>query len=65
MESLEAIVLLMKFTTSESFSDTPAPSQPATLLVMMLLVTLTEYQRDGLFGKAATSEPLTPWNRMP
>src|SRR6267142_1947220 len=65
VESLETIVLLIKFTTKESCNDTPPPSQPATLSVMMLLVTLTEYQRSGLFGKAVTSEPLTPWKRMP
>src|SRR6266403_2011507 len=65
VESLETIVLLIKFTTKESCNDTPPPSQPATLSVMMLLVTLTEYQRSGLLGKADTSEPLTPWKRMP
>ena len=42
--SLEAIVLLMMFTLSASSSEIPAPSQPATLLVMMLFVTSTEYQ---------------------
>src|SRR5882724_3752312 len=65
VESLETIVLLIRFTTRESCNDTPPPSQPATLSVMMLLVTLTEYQRSGLFGKADTSEPLTPWKRIP
>src|SRR5215471_18633937 len=39
--SLEAIVLLTSHTATESSSDTPAPSQPATLLTMMLLVTST------------------------
>src|SRR5882762_11495807 len=65
VESFDAIVLLIRFTAKESCSDTPAPSQPATLSVMMLFVTLTEYQRSGLLGKADTSEPLTPWKRMP
>src|SRR5437016_2487957 len=63
--SLETTVLLMKFTTSESVNDTPAPSQPATLLEMILLVTLTEYQFAGVWGKVDTSVPLTPWKRMP
>ena len=52
VESLEMIVLLMRFTASASCSDTPAPSQPATLLAMMLLVTLTEYQRAGVVGES-------------
>src|SRR5213075_1875456 len=65
VESLETIVLLIRFTTRESCNDTPPPSQPATLSVMMLLVTLTEYQRSGLRGKVLTSTPLTPWKRMP
>src|SRR5437660_4720323 len=65
VESLETIVLLIRFTASESCNDTPPPSQPATLLVMMLLVTLTEYQRSGLLGKVPTSAPLTPWKRRP
>ena len=66
VESLEMIVLLMRFTPSESCNDTPPPSHPATLLAMMLLVTLTEYQRDGIvLGKKPTSAPLTPWKRMP
>ena len=54
VESLETIVLLTRFTASESCNDTPPPSQPATLLAMMLLVTLTEYQltgQDWLHGK--------------
>src|SRR6516164_6143884 len=44
VESLAAIVLLTILTASESSSETPAPSQPATLLTMMLLVTLAEFQ---------------------
>ena len=65
MESLDITVLLMKFTARESCKETPAPSQPATLFAMMLLVTLTEYQRDGAFGKNPTSAPLIPWRRRP
>ena len=65
VESLDTMVLLIRFTTSESCRDTPPPSQPATLLVMMLLVTLTEYQRSGLRGNVLTSTPFTPWKRMP
>src|ERR1700687_5258315 len=60
VESLDMIVLLIRFTPMESCNDTPPPSQPATLLTMMLLVTLTEYQRSGLLGKVLTSIPLTP-----
>src|SRR6266581_1758325 len=55
VESLDTMVLLIRFTTSESCRDTPAPSQPATLLAMMLLVTFTEYQRDAVVGKVDTS----------
>src|SRR2546430_175722 len=36
--SLEMIVLLMMFATNASCSEIPAPSQPATLSAMMLLV---------------------------
>src|ERR1700739_5146615 len=57
--SLEMIVLLMMFTFNASSSDTPAPSHPATLLVMMLLVMVGEYQSDGVVGKLTTSAPLT------
>ena len=65
VESFDAIVLFTRLTFSASCSDTPAPSQPATLLVMMLLVTVTPYHRSGRFGKRGTSVPLTPWKRMP
>src|SRR5882672_5499984 len=65
VESSDTIVLLIRFTTRESCNDTPPPSHPATLLVMMLFVTLTEYQRDEVPGKVETSEPFTPWKRMP
>src|SRR2546430_2880713 len=63
--SLDAIVLLMMFTFSASSSEMPAPSQPATLLVMMLLVTVTPYQLLGVVGNASTSPPLTACRRMP
>ena len=46
VESLEAIVLFTMLTASASTSETPPPSQPATLLTMMLFVTLTEFQRQ-------------------
>src|SRR5205085_2441132 len=63
--SLDAIVLLMMFTFNESTSEIPAPSQPATLLLMMLLVTLTAYHLLGSVGKVSTSVPLTPTNARP
>ncbi len=69
--SLSTIVLLMMFTFNASSSEIPAPSQPATLLAMMLLVTLTWYQfgtpllRVGLAGKVSTSVPLTFCSRRP
>src|SRR5581483_2598662 len=63
--SLETMVLLMMFTANESTSEMPAPSQPATLFAMMLLVTVAEYQRLGEAGKRETSVPFTPWKRMP
>jgi len=44
---VEMIVLLRMFTANESTSEIPAPSQPATLLAMMLLVMLTEFQLVG------------------
>src|SRR5581483_6501929 len=59
------MVLLTKFTLNASSNETPAPSQPATLLVMMLLVTFTSYQLFGVSGKRVTSVPLTASNRMP
>ena len=63
--SLDATVLLMKFVFSESCSETPPPSQPATLFAMMLLVTFTLYQLFGLFGKRETSAPFTACSRNP
>src|SRR6202023_4060547 len=52
--SFDMMVLLTRLTANASCSDTPAPSQPATLLTMMLLVTLTEFQNAGCCGKATT-----------
>src|SRR5438309_361810 len=63
--SLDMTVLLMKSTFNASTSETPAPSQPATLLVMILLVTLTEYHCAGVVGKVTTSEPLMFCKRSP
>src|ERR1019366_8677899 len=62
---LETIVLLMMFAFSASSSEIPAPSQPATLSAMMLLVILGENHWDGVVGKASTSEPFTFWRRRP
>src|SRR4029077_19839714 len=42
--SLEVTVLLVKLTFTASWIDTPPPAQPATLLAMMLFVTLIPYQ---------------------
>ncbi len=42
--SLLEMVLLMMDTFNESCSDIPAPSQPATLFTMMLLVMATVFQ---------------------
>src|SRR2546423_861137 len=63
--SLDMTVLLMKSTFNASTSETPAPSQPAMLLVMILLVTLTEYHCSGFAGKVTTSEPLMFCKRSP
>src|ERR1700730_15022692 len=63
--SLDAMVLLMMSRFRASSSEMPAPSQPATLLSMMLLVMLTEYQLPGAVGKLSTSEPLTFCSAMP
>src|SRR6516225_7942292 len=56
--SLDMTVLLMMLTFRASNKEIPAPSQPATLLVMMLLVTSTEFHRAGVVGKLTTSAPL-------
>src|SRR5215469_5449185 len=73
--SLEMTVLLMKFTARASINETPAPSQPATLLLMMLLVSVTEFQvqlarlalehTEAPFGKLTTSEPLMFCSAIP
>jgi len=59
------MVLLMMDTFVESCSDIPAPSQPATLLTIMLLVMETLFQSAGCVGKVETSVPLTCCIRMP
>src|SRR5215469_11866340 len=73
--SFDTTVLLMKFTAKASTNETPAPSQPDTLLTMMLLVSDTEFQpqlarfafghTEAPFGKLTTSEPLTLCSAMP
>src|SRR6266550_1222022 len=63
--SLATTVLLMKLTFNASCSETPPPSQPATLSAMMLLVTLTPYQLLELVEKRPTSAPLTSCRRRP
>src|SRR5512139_3019895 len=63
--SFEITVLLMNRTFSASCIDTPPPSQPATLLAMMLLMTVRPFHVSGLFGSAATSRPLTNCRRRP
>ena len=45
--SLLAMVLLTMETLSESCNETPAPSHPAMLLTMMLLVSETLFQSVG------------------
>ncbi len=56
--ALETTVLLMKFTFRASSRETPAPSQPATLLAMMLLVTVGDHQLDRRCREGSTSVPL-------
>src|SRR5437588_10856862 len=63
--AFNAIVLLMMFTLGESTSEIPAPSHPATLSTMMLLVTVAEFHCPGSSGKATMSDPLTAWKPMP
>src|SRR3989440_299537 len=63
--AFKAIVLLMMFTLGESHSEIPAPSHPATLSTMMLLVTVAEFHCPGSSGKATMSDPLTAWKSMP
>src|ERR1700674_1657855 len=49
--SLDTTVLFQKVTLSASWSDAPPPSYPATLLAMMLFVTVTPYHCEGVPGK--------------
>src|SRR6516164_11293831 len=71
--SFDMIVLLTIEAAIASCSEMPAPSQPATLLAMMLLVSWTEFQMQLLglgqyvvpSGKLAISVPLTCCKRMP
>src|SRR3974377_1073383 len=62
---LDTTVLLMMFTFRASTSEIPAPSQPATLSAMMLLVIVGDHHWFGLSGKPITSEPLTCCKRRP
>src|SRR6516164_7883739 len=64
-ESLLKMLLLRMATFNESCSDIPAPSQPTSLLTIMLLVTETLFQSDGCVGKVETSDPLICCRRMP
>src|ERR1700694_5450191 len=63
--SLDTTVLLTNVTFSASCIDTPPPSQPATLLAMMLLVTVTPYHWALVNGNVPTSEPLACCKRKP
>src|SRR5260370_25184762 len=63
--SLDMMVLLMIFTNNASCREIPAPSRPARLFAMMLLVTFTEYHWDGVVGKLSSSEPLIFCKRSP
>src|SRR5262245_57563489 len=63
--SFDMMVLLMMFTANASCNEMPPPSQPATLLTMMLLVTKGAYQLFGLVAKLITSVPFTLCSRMP
>src|SRR6516162_6724336 len=81
VESFDTIVLLIMLTFNASISDTPPPSQPDTLLTMMLFVTSGAYHGDvcGLgdpespgnetlappFGKLITSDPFTCCSARP
>ena len=59
------IVLLMMLTFNASCNEMPAPSQPATLLTITLLVSVTSHQRVGVVGNVITSVPLRLANRTP
>ena len=60
-ESLLEMVLFMMDTFSASRSEIPAPSQPAMLFTIMLLVMETLFQSFGFVLKVETSVPLTCW----
>src|SRR5690348_13384523 len=59
--SLDMTVLLMKFTASESSRETPAPSQPETLLTMMLLVRVAEFQAQP--ARLAFGQTVAPFGK--
>ena len=63
--SLDATVLLTNVTFNASCIDTPPPSHPATLLAMMLLVTVTPYHCELNNGNVPTSEPFNCCRRRP
>src|SRR5579871_1276879 len=63
--SLDMIVLLMMLVFRASSNEMPAPSHPATLLTMMLLVRVMSFQRLGEVGKLTTSVPLMFCRRTP
>ena len=63
--SLLAIVLRTIEALAVSWSEMPAPDQPATLFTIMLLVIVTRYQLLRWFGLSSTSLPLTSCVRMP
>src|ERR1700751_6479039 len=63
--SFDAMVLLTMSVSNASTREIPAPSHPATLLVMMLLVTSMWYQLVGVDGNVTTSEPFTFRKAMP
>src|SRR5215469_2019718 len=63
--SLLTMVLFSMTTLIASCSEIPAPSQPARLLEMMLLVMRTSFQSSDWWGNVETSVPLTCCRRMP
>src|SRR2546427_739000 len=63
--SLDATVLLTNVTLTGSSIDPRAPPHPATLLAMMLLVTVTPYHSRLFKGNAPTSEPFNCCRRRP
>src|SRR5215470_9502326 len=63
--SFDTTVLLASVTLSASCNDTPPPSQPATLLAITLLVTVTSYHCVFTIGNVPTSTPFTCCKRRP